>query len=179
MIASQSLSISRPNSPSLTMGLGWWCLHKAFSWERAGAKRRAKPSKEPSRAALDRLHEGTRQVEELLPALTGVPASGLGQLAGLAQEMRQAANAVEVRAVNCVTISHQVPRKAALQGIDEDLGAACTDEIHHCRHGVEHPQSHQHVAFSPRRLVHVDQTGALDFFQQEVLDRGGLTGTLP
>ncbi len=54
---------------------------------------------------LDRLHQATNQVEELLTHLAGIPTRRLGQSAGLAQEMRKVANAVEVRIVDAVTIA--------------------------------------------------------------------------
>jgi hypothetical protein len=104
---------------------------------------------------LDRLHQGGHLVEKLLPDLTDVPANGLGQSAGLAQEMRQAANAIGVRTVDCLTIAHQTATKSARQGIDEDLGAACADEIRQRHHGVEHPQPQQQATFSTWRLVQV------------------------
>ena len=129
--------------------------------------------------SLGRLYQATHEVEELLPDLTGVPASGLGQSAGLAQEMRQAANAVEVRTVDFVTVAHQAASETALQGIDEDLGAVCADEMDHRRHGVEQPQPQQLATFSPRRLVQVQQAGALDLLQQQVFDQRDLAGALP
>jgi len=129
--------------------------------------------------SLGRLYQATHEVEELLSDLTGVPASGLGQSAGLAQEMRQAANTVEVRTLNCVAVAHQAASETALEGIDEDLGAACADEIDDRRHGVEHPQPQQLATFSPRRLVQVQQAGALDLLQQQVFDQRDLAGALP